>query len=71
MQYIKRNIPREFIRGCFIYCDNTNYLYFLSNKGESLNHLTYVDNPYFYENLSYDDQMEFVRKYRDNPQHKI
>lgn len=36
------HVPREFVKGCFVFCDNTNYMDFLSNQEEALEHLTYI-----------------------------
>ena len=64
--YIKRCIPKEFVKGCFIYCDNKRYLDFLSNREEALNHLTYIENPCFFDNLSHEEQVEFVRQFGED-----
>ena len=55
------HIPREFIKGAFIYTDNKNSLSF-TNREEAFNHLTYVDNKNYYDNLSKDDQKDFMHK---------
>ena len=58
------HLPREFIVGTFIYTDNENYLSFLGNMEEGLDHLTYIDNPYYYEHLTEEDKIKFVEEMR-------
>ena len=61
---IKRNVPKEFIKGFFVFCDNTNYLDFISNPEEALNHLSYVENENFFDNLTMEEQDKFVAKFK-------
>jgi len=62
---MKVHIPREFIKGMFIYTDNTNYLRFVNNLEEGLEHLTYIENKYYYENLTKEEQEIFTDKMRE------
>lgn len=50
-------VPKEFIRGMFVYTDNKNYLSFLNNKEEGMNYLTYIDNKNFYTNLTDEEKI--------------
>lgn len=56
-------VPKEFIKGFFVFCDNTNYIDFLSNKEEALNHLSYFDNPNYFDNLSKEEQEDFINNF--------
>ena len=58
------NMPKEFIKGMFVYTDNKTYLSFASNPEEGMNHLTYIDNSNFYEHLNEEQKKEFVSKMR-------
>lgn len=62
-------IPKEFIHGCFIYQNNTNYLYFINSEGfnydKALENLTYFDNPNYFCNLSEEQQDEFIKIMRE------
>lgn len=57
-------VPNEFIKGFFAFCDNTNYLKFLNNKEEALDHLTFVPNPSFYTELTREKQEEVVNRFK-------
>ena len=65
MRGYKGTIPREFVKGCFIYTDNTNYLSFFPDNNAGMDHLTYIENPNYFENLSKDDQALFVEEMRN------
>lgn len=60
----KRNVPREFIIGFFAFCDNTNYLDFITNPEEALDHLTYVENQYYFNKLTEEEQDKFVEDFK-------
>lgn len=61
--YFKKKLPREFIRGFFNFCDGVMFDFFLSNPEAALDHLTYIDNPYFYDNLSYEERKKFIEEF--------
>ena len=63
--YMKRHIPKEFIKGFFVWCDGKRYFDYLSKLEESLEHLSYVENPYFFNNLSIEDQEKFVASFTE------
>lgn len=56
----KATVPKEFIRGMFVYTDGKNYLSFFENKEAAMNYLTYIDNPYFFMNLQDEEKFKFV-----------
>ena len=58
------HVPREFVKGCFVFCDNTNYMDFLSNQEEALEHLTYIENENYFDNLSVEEQDRFIEEYK-------
>lgn len=62
-------IPKEFIRGIFVYQNNTNYLSFLTSDGfdysHALENLAFFDNPNFFDNLSVVEQEEFIKSMRE------
>ena len=58
-------LPKEFVRGALIFTDGKTYLSFLDNKEEALRYLTYVDNPGFYGNLSFEEKEKFILKMRE------
>lgn len=58
-------VPKEFIRGMFVYTDNKNYLSFLNNKEEGMNYLTYIDNKNFYTNLTDEEKNTFIDKMKN------
>ena len=58
--FLNKHLPKEFIKGMFIYTDNKTSLSFLNNKEEGLDYLTYIDNPNFYENLDEEEKAKFV-----------
>ena len=60
----QKHIPREFIRGFFSFCDGTFYTQFLSNPEAAMDHLSYTDNPYFYNNLPYEERVKFLEDFR-------
>lgn len=62
---LKLTLPKEFVRGAFVYTDNKNYLNFLNNLEEGMNYLEYFDNPKFYNNLSEEEKSIFVEKMRN------
>jgi len=62
--FFKSTLPKEFIRGMFIYTDGTNRSSFLNNQEEGMNHLTYIDNKNYYENLTEEEQKSFVSEMR-------
>ena len=62
---IKSTLPKEFVRGIFVYTDNKTYLNFLNNFEEGMNYLEYFDNPKFYNNLSEEEKSVFVEKMRN------
>ena len=59
------SLPKESIRGVFIYTDDKNYLSFINNFEEGMNYLTYVDNPSFFENLTEEEQQNFAKKMKE------
>ena len=61
--YTKRHIPRELIKGFFAFCDGKTYRDFLSKPEEALEHLTYFENPHYFDNLSLEEQEQFVEKF--------
>ncbi len=61
---IKATLPREFIRGMFVYTDNVNFYSFLDDREKAMEHLAYVDNPNFFENLDKETQKAFVDEMR-------
>ena len=63
-QVFKATVPREFIRGMFVYTDNKNCLSFIHNSEEGMNYLTYIDNPHYYMNLSEEEKESFVETMR-------
>ena len=67
---IKSHVPKEFIKGCFIYCDNKNYLDFLLNYDEALEHLTYIENPGFFDNLTLQEQKAFINDFTKKDESK-
>lgn len=66
----KCHIPREFVKGCFVFCDNTSYLDFLSNPEEALNHLSYIENENYYDNLSIEEQDKFIEEFNSKNEEK-
>ena len=58
------HLPREFVKGCFFFCDNTNYFDFLQNPEEALNHLAYQENENFFDNLTLEEQDRFVEAFK-------
>lgn len=66
----KAKLPKEFVRGCFIYTDGKNTYSFSNNMEKAMDYLTYVDNPSFYENLSPKEKEEFVSKIRETASKK-
>lgn len=58
-------MPKEFVRGVFVYTDNKTYLNFLNNIDEGMNYLEYIDNPKFYNNLSEEEKSTFVEEMRN------
>lgn len=64
-------IPKEFIRGCFVYVNNTSCRSFLSDKDgkfdyeKALENLIFIDNPEFFCNLSEEQQDEFIKIMRE------
>lgn len=58
--FMQAHIDREFIRGVFIFCDDKTYVDFLNNKEEALNHLCFIENEHFFDNLPSLEQREFV-----------
>ncbi len=60
----KCHLPREFVKGSFFFCDNTNYMDFLQNPEEALDHLAYMDNEYFFDNLTPEEQDKFVDEFK-------
>ena len=60
----QKHIPREFIRGFFSFCDGTFYTQFLSNPEAAMDHLSYTDNPYLYNNLPYEERVKFLEDFR-------
>lgn len=63
--FFKATLPKEFIRGAFVYTDGKNYLSFMNDTEEALDHLAYIDNPRFYENLSPEEKEKFLSKIRE------
>ena len=61
----KATVPREFIRGMFVYTDNKNYLSFLNNKEEGMNYLTYIDNQHYFMNLSNEEKEVFIENMKN------
>lgn len=61
------NIPKEFIKGMFVYQNNTNYLSFLNNEEAALENLVYYSNSNYFDNLSIEEQEIFVQ----NMQNKL
>lgn len=63
------NIPKEFIRGVFVYQNNTNYLSFFNNGTydyeQALQNLIFWDNPNYFCNLSEEQQDEFIKIMRE------
>ena len=55
-------VPREFVKGFFFFCDNTTYLNFVHDPSEALEHLSYVENEHYFENLSPVEQQAFVEE---------
>ena len=55
-------VPKEFIRGMFVYTDNKNSLSFIGNMEEGMNYLTYIDNQHYFTNLSDEEKNDFVEK---------
>lgn len=58
------HLPREFVKGSFFFCDNKTYFDFIKNPEEALEHLTYVENEYFFDNLTPEEQDKFVEAFR-------
>lgn len=54
-------IPSEFIKGAFVFMDNKVYLDFFDNQSDALNHLGFVENKNYFDNLSLEEQDEFIQ----------
>ena len=54
------HISKEFIKGVFIYTDNKNASSFSNNRDEAFEHLTYLENKNYFDNLSSEDQKVFM-----------
>ena len=63
-KYVKAHIPKEFVKGFFVWCDGKISLDFLSNPEDSLDHLSYVENPAYFDNLSLEEQEQFVADFK-------
>ena len=68
--YMRVHVPKEFVKGFFIWCDGKIYLDFLSNPEDSLDHLSYVENPAYFDNLSIEEQEQFVADFKGEKRRK-
>lgn len=63
--FTQMKLPREFIRGMFIFTDHKTYKDFLDNPEDGLMHLAFYNNPNYFKNLNKEEQKAFVEHMKE------
>lgn len=61
----KAHIPKEFIYGTFIWCNNITYHQCLGSNVDLSNNLNFIKNENFYSNLTKEEKKKFVEGMRN------
>ncbi len=56
--------PKELIAGVFVWCDGKTYLN-LEKDESALDHMTFIENKKFYNNLSVEEKLKFIKELPD------